>query len=112
MKGLFSPVDGFQIAGLGKTFPGPTFDGDVALLMSAWFRNEEEQVRAVSLPSNHDDDGTQELRTSEGSADMETREGLEEDHSQTDTLECVEHTEPQPETSRDVWPGNTSPGNV
>lgn len=31
MKGLFSPVDGFQIAGLGKTLPGPTFDGEVAL---------------------------------------------------------------------------------
>lgn len=29
MNGLFSPVDGFQMAGLGNTLPGPTLSGAV-----------------------------------------------------------------------------------
>ena len=43
---------------------------------------------------NHDDDRTNQLGGSERGAYVQTRQGLEEDHTETDTLKGVQYAEP------------------
>lgn len=45
-------------------------------------------------------------------ADMETRQRLQENHTQTDTLDGVQDSEPKPETGSEVGSDGSSPGDV
>jgi len=65
-----------------------------------------------SCSRNHDHDGTEQLRAGEGRTDMQTGQGLEQDHTQTDTLDGVEDTEPEPNAGRDVRSSGTTPWDV
>lgn len=65
-----------------------------------------------SCSRNHDHDGTEQLRAGEGRTDMQTGQGLEQDHTQTDTLDGIENTEPEPNAGRDVRSGGTTPWDV
>ena len=58
--------------------------------------------------SGHDDnDGSQHLGEGKSCTDVETREGLEEDHAQTDTLSRVKNSQPEPQGNAD--PGSSTP---
>lgn len=58
--------------------------------------------------------GTEDLCRDEGEEDVETRQGLQEYHAETDTLHSVKDTKPQPETpTRDRGSsGAAGPGEV
>jgi hypothetical protein len=63
-------------------------------------------------PSYDDNDGTQHLGEGESRADVETREGLEENHAQTDTLDSIEDTQPEPQGNADPGSSTSRPWNV
>jgi len=63
--------------------------------------------------SGHDDnDRAQHLGEGQSRADMETREGLEEDHAQTNTLDGIEDPQPEPQRKTDPGSSTSRPWNV
>ena len=56
-----------------------------------------------SCASDHDADRTDHLRERKGGAHVQTRERLQENETETDTLDGIENTEPQPEADTKVW---------
>ena len=58
------------------------------------------KLRRRRRSSDHDDNRTEKLGTGKGRADMETRKRLEQNHTETNTLDGIEHTQPQPDTGR------------
>lgn len=53
-------------------------------------------VRGEAARANRRD-GAQDLRRDEGEGDVETGEGVQQDHAEADALEGVEHAEPEPQ---------------
>ena len=56
----------------------------------------EHLVSRNSCSGHNDHDGSQHLGEGESCADMETRESLEENHAQTDTLRRIKNSQPEP----------------
>ncbi len=67
MKGLLAPVVKSQSAGSGKTLPGPTLSGEVALYSN---QHHALMLRMDDAPSDHNDAGPQQLCSSKGRADV------------------------------------------
>ena len=63
----------------------------------------EDQFSRDGRSGYDDNHGSQHLGEGEGRADVETRESLEKNHAQTDTLNGIKDTQPEPQ-------GNTYPG--
>lgn len=64
------------------------------------------------LSRDHDGCRTDDLGEGECRADVETGEGLEEDHAESDALDGVEHAEPEPEGRAEVRADGACPGDV
>ena len=72
----------------------------------------EHQLSRDGWSGYYDDDGAQHLGYGQSRADMETRESLEQDHPQTDTLDGIEDSQPEPQGNTDPRSGTSRPRNV
>lgn len=64
------------------------------------------------LPSEHDNTRTDELRKRQCHTNVQSREGLQQDHTQANTLDGIKDTEPEPCADTDVRTGAPAPWNV
>ena len=72
----------------------------------------EHQLSRDGCSGHNDNDGAQHLGEGQGCADVETREGLEKDYTQTDTLDGVEDSQPEPQGNTDPSSNTPCPRNV
>ena len=72
----------------------------------------EHQLPGNSCPGYDDYNGTQHLGEGQSRADVETRESLEKDHTQTHSLDSVENSQPEPQRNADPGSGTSRPWNV
>lgn len=64
------------------------------------------------LPSEHDNTRTDELRKRQCHTNVQSREGLQQDHAQADTLDSIKDTKPEPRADTDVRTGAPTPWKI
>lgn len=64
------------------------------------------------LPSEHDNASTDELRKRQCHTNVQSREGLQQDHTQADTLDSIKNTKPEPRADTDVRTSAPTPWNI
>lgn len=62
--------------------------------------------------SEHDNTRTDELRKRQCHTNVQSREGLQQDHAQADTLDSIKDTKPEPRADTDVRTGAPTPWKI